>query len=105
MEQIPRLSQSVGVIYQELQGITQINGISRVFMLYSNNRSLTMTEMALLDMVRKIPQSKRQELYDFAYFLVEKYSNIHSKERIAAFESEDEMIDFINDIGKQIYAD
>jgi hypothetical protein len=64
-----------------------------------------MTEMALLDMVRKIPQHKRQELYDFAHFLVEKYTNTHSEERITAFESEDEMIDFINDIGKQVYAD
>jgi len=27
------------------------------------------------------------------------------KERIAAFESEDEMIDFINDVGKQVYED
>jgi hypothetical protein len=26
-------------------------------------------------------------------------------ERIAAFESEDEMIDFINDVGSQVYAD
>jgi hypothetical protein len=26
-------------------------------------------------------------------------------ERIAAFESEDEMIDFINDVGRQVYAD
>ena len=64
-----------------------------------------MTEMALLDMARQIPQSKRQELYDFAHFLVEKYANIQSGERIAAFESEGEMIDFINDIGKQVYAD
>ena len=27
------------------------------------------------------------------------------KERIAAFESEDEMIDFINDVGKQVCED
>jgi hypothetical protein len=26
-------------------------------------------------------------------------------ERIAAFESEDEMIDFINDVGRQVYED
>ena len=26
-------------------------------------------------------------------------------ERIAAFESEDEMVDFINDIGRHVYAD
>jgi hypothetical protein len=64
-----------------------------------------MTEMALLDMVRHIPQNKRQELYDFARFLAEKYTNMQSEERIAAFESEDEMIDFINDIGRQVYAD
>jgi hypothetical protein len=64
-----------------------------------------MTEMALLEIARQIPQHKRQELYDFAYFLVEKYANAYSRERIAAFESEDEMIDFINDIGKQVCAD
>ncbi|MDR0494672.1 MAG: DUF2281 domain-containing protein [Treponema sp.] len=64
-----------------------------------------MTEMALLDMVRQIPQSRRQELFDFARFLVEQYASTPQKERIAAFESEDEMIDFINDVGRQIYAD
>ncbi|MDR1785915.1 MAG: DUF2281 domain-containing protein [Spirochaetaceae bacterium] len=64
-----------------------------------------MTETALLNMARQIPQTKRQELYDFAYFLVEKYANAQSKKRIAAFESEDEMVDFINDVGKQVYAD
>jgi hypothetical protein len=64
-----------------------------------------MTETALLDMVRQVPQYKRQELYDFAYFLVEKYADEHSENRIAAFESENEMIDFINDVGRQIYAD
>jgi hypothetical protein len=64
-----------------------------------------MTEMALLDMARQIPQSKQQELYDFARFLVEQYANNPKKERIAAFESEEEMIDFINDVGKQVYAD
>ena len=62
-----------------------------------------MTEMALLDMARKVPQYKCQELYDFAYFLVEKYANVDNKKRIAAFESENEMIDFINDIGRQVY--
>ena len=64
-----------------------------------------MTDTALLDIVRKIPQFKKQELYDFANFLVEKYADSCTKERIAAFESEDEMIDFINDIGRQAYAD
>jgi len=64
-----------------------------------------MTEMALLDMARQVPQYKRQELYDFARFLVEKYVDARGEERIAAFESEDEMIDFINDVGKQVYAD
>ena len=64
-----------------------------------------MTETALLDMVRHIPQHKRQELYDFARFLAEKYTNEQSEERIAAFESEDEMIDFITDVGGQVYAD
>ena len=62
-----------------------------------------MTETALLEMARQIPQNKRQELYDFACFLVEKYA--HNTERIAAFESEDEMIDFIDDVGRQVYAD
>ena len=55
-------------------------------------------------MARQVPQHKRQELYDFARFLVEKYTDMHGAERIAAFESEDEMIDFINDVGRQIYA-
>jgi len=64
-----------------------------------------MTEMVLLDMARQVPQYKRQELYDFARFLVEKYVDTHGENRIAAFESEDEMIDFINDVGKQVYAD
>jgi len=64
-----------------------------------------MTEMALLDIARQVPLNKRQELYDFACFLVEKYVNSHDEKRIAAFESEDEMIDFINDVGKQVYAD
>jgi len=64
-----------------------------------------MTEMALLDMARQVPQSKQQELYDFASFLVEKYADTRNEERISAFESEDEMIDFINDVGKQVYAD
>jgi hypothetical protein len=64
-----------------------------------------MTEMALLDMVRHIPQNKRQELYDFAHFLAEKYTHTRSGERIAAFESEDEMIDFITGIGGQVCAD
>jgi hypothetical protein len=32
-------------------------------------------------------------------------NNIPCEECITAFESEDEMIDFINDIGKQVYAD
>ena len=64
-----------------------------------------MTEMALLDMVRQIPRHKRQELYDFARFLTEKYTNEQREERIAAFESEDEMIDFITDVGGQVYAD
>jgi hypothetical protein len=64
-----------------------------------------MTEMTLLDMARQVPQYKRQELYDFARFLVEKYANEYSTERIAAFESENEMIDFINNVGSKYYAD
>jgi hypothetical protein len=58
-----------------------------------------MTETALLDMGRQIPPNKRQELYDFARFLMEKYTYMQSGERIAAFESEDEMIDFIRTEG------
>jgi hypothetical protein len=64
-----------------------------------------MTETTLLDMARQVPQSKRQELYDFARFLVEKYADESGVERIEAFETEDEMIDFINDVGKHAYAD
>jgi hypothetical protein len=64
-----------------------------------------MTEMALLDMARKIPQSRRQELYNYARFLVEQYADVSDEERIAAFATENEMIDFINDVGRQVYAD
>ena len=64
-----------------------------------------MTETTLLEMARQVPQNKRQELYDFARFLVEKYTETHGIDRIEAFETEDEMIDFINDIGKHAYAD
>jgi hypothetical protein len=64
-----------------------------------------MTERALLDIARQVPQYKRQELYDFARFLVEKYANTHNDERIAAFDSEDEMLDFINNVGMNVYAD
>jgi hypothetical protein len=64
-----------------------------------------MTEARLLKIIREIPASKRQELYDFARFLSNRYSGADGRERIAAFESENEMIDFINDIGKSVYAD
>jgi hypothetical protein len=64
-----------------------------------------MTETALLDIVKRVPTAKRQELYDFARFLIDDHSRSRSHDRIAAFESEDEMIDFINDVGKAIYAD
>ena len=64
-----------------------------------------MTETALLEMARQVPQNKRQELYDFACFLVEKYADASGADRIGAFETEDEMIDFINDVGKHVYAD
>ena len=64
-----------------------------------------MTEIALLDIARQIPQSKRHELYNFARFLAEQYANIPKDEHITAFESENEMIDFINDVGKVVYAD
>ena len=64
-----------------------------------------MTEAALLEMARQVPQHKRQELYDFARFLVKKYADEPGGDRIAAFESENEMLDFINDVGPRIYAD
>jgi hypothetical protein len=64
-----------------------------------------MTEAALLEMVRKVLLSRRQELYDFARFLVDTYGDVKSDEKIGAFESEDEMLDFINDIGGAVYAD
>jgi hypothetical protein len=66
---------------------------------------MTMTEIALLNIIKKVPPSKTQELYDFARFLVDNYSTAQQENRIAAFESEDEMIDFINDVGRTIYAD
>jgi hypothetical protein len=64
-----------------------------------------MTEAALLKIIHEVPSSKRQELYDFARFLANNYSGMDGRERIAAFESENEMIDFIDDIGKHVYAD
>jgi len=64
-----------------------------------------MTETALLNMVKRVPPSKKQELYVFARFLVDNYAAAQSGNRIAAFESEDEMIDFINDVGKVVYVD
>jgi hypothetical protein len=63
-----------------------------------------MTEAALLNMIDKVPPSKRQELYDFARFLVDNYATAHDRERIESFESENEMVDFINDIGTTVYA-
>jgi hypothetical protein len=64
-----------------------------------------MTEATLLKIIHEIPASKRQELYDFTRFLADNYSSADGRERIAAFESENEMIDFINDIGKSVYVD
>ena len=62
-----------------------------------------MTETALLDMVRQIPPYKQEELYDFARFLVERHGQ--SAERIAAFESEEEMLEFIDDTGRCAFED
>jgi hypothetical protein len=62
-----------------------------------------MTETALLNMIKKVPRAKQQELYDFARFLADNYSA--PQHGIAPFESEDEVLDFINDVGKAIYVD
>jgi hypothetical protein len=62
-----------------------------------------MTDVALLEMVRRVPAAKRQELYDFARFLVETYAE--DRGGIEPFGSEDEMIAFIADVGQSVYAD
>ena len=54
-------------------------------------------------MVRQIPPYKQEELYDFARFLVERHGQ--SAERIAAFESEEEMLEFIDDTGRCAFED
>jgi hypothetical protein len=64
---------------------------------------MNMTDMALLDMIERVPVSKRQELYDFAHFLADRYSAPAKSNRIEAFETEDEMVGFINDVGKTVY--
>ena len=65
-----------------------------------------MTESMLLEIIRKLPPQKVQEVYDFASFLAQ-ISNDDISDRpeaIEGFSSEDEMLSFINDIGKTVYA-
>ena len=67
-----------------------------------------MTEAALLEIIKRLPSEKAQEVYDFALFLddVNRRSNQLSKEgRLEGFSSENEMVDFIDEVGQFIYAD
>jgi hypothetical protein len=67
-----------------------------------------MTDATLLEIVRQLPPDKVQELYDFACFLAQSCPDSESLSHsgvIEGFVSEDEMIDYINDIGKLVYAD
>jgi len=67
-----------------------------------------MTEAMLMEVVKRLPPNKVQEVYDFARFLAEPQAAPKPSTdngRIAGFESEGEMIDYINDIGKLVYAD
>jgi hypothetical protein len=67
-----------------------------------------MTDAALLEIVRRLPPGKAQELYDFARFLAQSCPDPETPstaETIEGFASEDEMINYINDIGKLVYAD
>jgi len=65
-----------------------------------------MTESMLLEIIRKLPPKRVQEVYDFASFLAQKADEDFSgrSDRIEGFSSESEMIDFINDIGTTVYA-
>jgi hypothetical protein len=68
---------------------------------------IAMTESMLLEVIKELPPDKVQEVYDFARFLAQSRSNDaadNSHGRIAAFESEDEMLDFVNYVGKSVYA-
>jgi hypothetical protein len=67
-----------------------------------------MTDAALLDIVKRLPPDKAQELYDFALFLAQSVAagdGAVATDKIAAFESETEMVDYINDVGRYAYAD
>jgi hypothetical protein len=67
-----------------------------------------MTDAVLLDIVKRLPPDKAQELYDFALFLAQSVAagdDAVATDRIAAFESETEMVDYINDVGRYAYAD
>jgi hypothetical protein len=66
-----------------------------------------MTDSALLELVKRLPPTKAQELYDFARFLAQSCPATeasNSTEKLEGFNSEDEMIDYINDVGRLVYA-
>jgi len=69
---------------------------------------MKMTEDKLLEVVKRLPPNKAQEVYDFALFLDvsnRKSSQVSPNTRLESFVSEDEMIDYIKDVGRLIYAD
>jgi hypothetical protein len=66
-----------------------------------------MTDAALLELVKRLPPTKAQELYDFARFLAQSCPAAevsYSTDKLEGFNSEDEMVDYINDVGRLIYA-
>ncbi|MDR0501207.1 MAG: DUF2281 domain-containing protein [Coriobacteriales bacterium] len=64
-----------------------------------------MSDAALLEIIRRLPPEKAQEIYDFATFLYNAYRvELPESEKIDGFASEDEMISYINDIGRIVYA-
>ena len=67
-----------------------------------------MTEAQLLEIVKRLPPNKAQEVYDFALFLDETSRGANQKAQdhlLEGFVSEDEMISYINDVGRLVFAD
>jgi hypothetical protein len=70
-----------------------------------------MTKAMLLEIINQVPPHKMQTLCDFARYLAfSSPNNNHDvpqneiKPKLTGFESETEMLDYINDVGKAVYA-
>jgi hypothetical protein len=63
-----------------------------------------MSDAMLLEIIRRLPPEKAQEIYDFASFLDQTYPAAATPNKLEGFGSEDEMLDYINDIGRKVYA-